>query len=766
MDVVFYFHPAGVPSYGELQQAIGFAARLRKAGYRAWFMAPERLSAQFIQARLEVVAFENIAVAAEILASIDPAIVIACEIFGMAQESADLLARLPGPIATMDGTSLGLAIAADPFGLSKFRRRIALPPKLIHFRACPVHDIRPDSRRAIHWAVYPDVARIRRGPELYRTLGLDPGRKTVLLAIASWVDYFAGLDEEPFRSLAGYHDELVARIAAGLESWGEPVQLVVVAPRPPQARRHGRVSVVAPGILPYQSFDHLLLSCDLVVSDNIIQASLSKALVAGIPHLVIENRIPTRLPYSSNIFPLGQRLPDRRAYARIVDKVELTDAVGLYRALGHIRARGYADGRRRRARRRYLERLRGLPDPAAILRRLIGPPRPLAVEARDPRRPNRDVLFYIEIWFSFGEREHALSLARQLQSGGYRPRFVVDYRIAEHIRSAGFEPVAFHSATRGVQAVRQINPALVIGCELFNMSELSVKGLVALGRPLASMDGTAMGLEINTDPFRHPKLVRQLHLPPDYWRFRPAPVNDPGGDADRAVYFNLFPYAARTPRDAALYAGLGLDPSRKTVLLPIALWAVTGSMLFDMAHYHRLLVDRVAGALRTLGSPVDLLVVGLEAIPGSRHGDVRVHVQPRLPYPLFDHILCSCDAVLSDNIIQTSVSKAFAMGAPHLVIQNLGPSEVPFAWNIFPLKLLFPAERAYAQAVEVAEFGDPQDIARKLADILDRGWSDPHRKARRREFLVRLAALPSPASAIDEILCEPAARRISAGHAA
>jgi hypothetical protein len=762
VDVVFYFHPAGVPSYGELQQAIGFAACLRKTGYRTWFVAPERLSAQLLNARLEVVAFENLEIAAEIIESIDPAIIIACEIFGMAQDSADFLAGLPRLVGTMDGTTLGAEIASDPFKLPKFRRPVTLPADLVSFRTCPVHDIQPDTRRSFHWAAYPDAARARPEPDIYRELGLQPDRKTVLIAIASWAEHFAGLDEEPFRALSGYHDELVRRISEGLESWDEPVQLAVVAARPPQTPHKGKVSVHALGILPYRSFDHLLCSCDLVVSDNIIQASLSKALVMGIPHLVVENLAPTRLPYPSNIFPLGQVFPEERAYSKIVDKVELTDAPGLRRALKRIGERGYADGRRRLARQRYLQRIRDLADPSEIMGRLIGPPQPLVLEPHDPSEPNRDIVFYIEIWFSFGEREHALSLAKQLRAAGYRPRFVVDHRIAEHIRSAGFEPVAFHSPARGVQAVRQIGPALVIGCELFNLSELSVKGLMGLCKPIATIDGTSMGVEINTDPFRHPKLTRELRLPSDYWSFRPVPVNDFGRDTDRVFHFNLFPESERMEKDAALYADLGLDPARKTVLLPIALWAVTGSMLFNMANYHQLFVDRVVEALRATGEPIDLLVVGLQESGAWKFGQVWKHSQARLPYPVYDHILCSCDAVLSDNIIQTSVAKAFAMDAPHLVIQNLQPSEVPFPCNIFPLKLLFPPERDYAQAVEVAEFGDPEDIARKLTAVLTRGWCDEDRKASRQAYLARLRALPSPAWAIDEILARSDAWKISA----
>lgn len=752
MDIAFYFQPTGVPSYGEMQQAIGFSRDLTAAGYRCWFVAPERLSGQLALARLSVVTFDSMDLAAEVIEDLDPALIIACEIFGMSDETVAFLNSLRRPLATIDGTGMGREIASDPFHLPKYARSLRLPARLTYLRVCPVHDLRPNTARLYHWAGYPGATRSEKSADKYEAMGLDPDRKTVLLAIASWSHHFADMPEPPFDTLVGYHDELVTRLAEALEAWGEPVQLAVVSHKLPMVFFDGEVSVKGLGILHYDLFDHLLSSCDLIVSDNIIQASVTRAIVAGTPHMIVENKSADRLPYPSNVFPLAQVFPDTRAYTKTIDRVELTDDDALRNAVQRIAEQGFADPGCAAARARYVDSLAALDMPAEIVKSIVGPAQAFTCEPRDPDHPNRDVVFYIEIWFSFGEREHALSLARYLQAAGYRPRFVVHHKIAEHIRSAGFEPTPFYSPLLGVQRVRQINPALIIGCELFNLTDLSMKGLSALDIPIATIDGTSLGVEINTDPFLHPKLTRDLNLPVQLHRFRPAPVNDVQSADPLNCYFNLFPDIAAQPKDAKIYADLGLDPSRRTILLPIALWAVTGSMLFELVHYHKLLVDRVGQALAAIDIDVDLLVVGLQDEGVETQGCVAHHVFPLLPYPQFDHVLMSCDLVISDNIIQTSVSKAFAMNKPHLVLQNLDASEVPFQSNIFPLKLLFPADREYAKAVEVAEFGDVAEIEQKLRDILARGYSDGVRKARRAAYLERLAGLPSPARVVDDII--------------
>jgi hypothetical protein len=380
-----------------------------------------------------------------------------------------------------------------------------------------------------------------------------------------------------------------------------------------------------------------------------------------------------------------------------------------------------------------------------------------------------DIVFYIEIGgggnggqrggvadlLSFGEREHALSFARSIQKAGYRPRFVVGPRIASHILVAGFEPEVFWSTDQGVKLVQDIDPAMIIGCELFNLSTESARGLIDMGKPMGTMDGTTLALEINSNPFKSPQYTRGLTLPDYYTAFRPCPVNDVGPDTDRVFHFSLFRDVGRVPKDEQLYASMNLDPSRKTVMFAAAPWAMVCAANFGLEEYYQKLVGRLVDGLDAYGEPIDLVFISVyrpAVLTIEGKGAVRVRYTGLLPYDRYDHLLASCDAIVSDNIIQTSVSKAIAMGTPHLIVQNMHPSEMPYEYNMFPVKLLFPTEREYSRIVDVAEFGDVPGIRDRLLALLQQGFYDSGARDRRRQYLTRLNSLTEPGDILERII--------------
>jgi hypothetical protein len=760
-NVVFFLHPGALPSFGELQYAVWFARQIQKDGYQPWFVTTHSTALRMRGTNFEPLVFASIAEAKAMIEGIDPAIVIASEIYGLPPESAAMLRTLDVPLGTIDATTMGIEIARDPFLTPDFRSDLTLPEKYFSFRPCPPNDAARDSGTVFHTAGFSGAAKIPRSAARYHKLGLDPARKTVLLPIAPWAQYFADLQDERFLAFRGHYDELIRTVARGLSRTGEAVQLVVISDRRAAQCVEERVSIHTPGLIPFDAYEHLLLSCDLVIADNVVQASIMKAVAAGIPHLVLQNT--TAPPYPWNIFPLRQQFPPERDFARVVEVAELSDANDVCEKLVTIFQRGYANARRRVLREDYLGRIAALGTFSQALAKVIGPARPRKLERiRTTGGDDPTIVFYLEIWFSFGEREHALTLARQFQKAGYQIQFVVDRRVADHIRAAGFAAIVFYSPQMGIEAVRQLDPVLIVGCELFNLSEESVRGLMTLGKPMATIDGTSLGIEINTDPFGHPRLTRNLVLPERYWSFRPSPVNDPGPDTSDTFYYNLCSGQQRVAKAENIYGSVGLDPKRKTVMLPIALWATSSASLFNLGAYYALLIDRVVAGLEAYGQPVDLLIIGLPLGASATtvaQGSVRKIYADRLPYGTYNHVLTSCDAIIADNIIQTSVSKAFLMGTPHLVIQNLEKSEVPVRCNIFPLRVLFPAEREYGRSVEVAELGDADGIRAKIVAILTDGHYDAERRDRRQQFLARLAALRDPSEALEQILYESERRR-------
>jgi hypothetical protein len=373
-----------------------------------------------------------------------------------------------------------------------------------------------------------------------------------------------------------------------------------------------------------------------------------------------------------------------------------------------------------------------------------------------------DVVLYLEVFFSFGERQHALSFARRIGRAGYRPRFVASPRIAEDLVGVGFDAVPFATPALGIEAVRKIDPGLVIACELFNLSPESIEGLAACGRPLATLDGTALGPEISADPFGMPEFRRALALPDRYLSLRCCPVHDVEPDAGDVFHWQLFSEAERLPRDATLWTSLGLDPARRTVLLPLAVWATHFAasdlpVFAGLRGYHARLRERVVAGLEAFGEEIQLVVVSDRRRATGGRGRVAVHDVGLLPHGLYDRLLRGCDALVSDNIIQASVVRAAVLGIPHLVVQSMAPSDLPWHTNIFPLRQIFPVQREWAGAVEVAEYGDPDGVRDALVAVLRRGFADEARRERRRAYLARLAGLAEPGEILARIV-GPAAR--------
>jgi hypothetical protein len=227
----------------------------------------------------------------------------------------------------------------------------------------------------------------------------------------------------------------------------------------------------------------------------------------------------------------------------------------------------------------------------------------------------------------------------------------------------------------------------------------------------------------------------------------------------------LFAGAARLPKDESRYAALGLAAAKKTVMLPIAPWAMGSALMFNLDEYYPRLVERVVDGLDAHGAEVELVIISLFRPPSltlETKGPVTVRYLRLLPYDSYDHLLRSCDAIVSDNIIQTSVSKAVVMGTPHLIVQNMAASELPYRCNMFPMKLLFPSDREYARSVDVAEYGDPEGICEKLGDILKNGHSDQQALERRRAYVSRLRTLSDPGAMLEKIIGKAEPRRTTA----
>jgi hypothetical protein len=345
------------------------------------------------------------------------------------------------------------------------------------------------------------------------------------------------------------------------------------------------------------------------------------------------------------------------------------------------------------------------------------------------------VAFLIAIYDSFGEREHALSFAAQLRPAGIETEFVVTPPAAEHLRARGVRPRCYTAPEEAMRALDDVQPDWLIACEQFNLPAPLQHAVMGSRFRLATMDGTGMGPTINANPFARADMPPPAALDPRMIRLRPCPVNAPLLPRDGVYSWSLFPGLRRHDGTAARRRW-GIAGETRVAMLALAPWAIAAAARLGRGAHYPALLRALVAALATTQQPVELVVISHQAQPTQVHQRVTVRFLPYLAPDVYEELLLDSDLVLSDNVIQTSLSKAFAAGIPTLVVVDSRPEAPP--WNMFPLGLRFPEDSPYYRALAPVELADADALRARVAAALAGTMADDfgYRQA--------LATLPTP----------------------
>jgi len=322
------------------------------------------------------------------------------------------------------------------------------------------------------------------------------------------------------------------------------------------------------------------------------------------------------------------------------------------------------------------------------------------------------VLFLLTITDSFGEREHALSFARQITD--FQPVFFLHPQLSYFFANTPFECHYSALVDDLKELINKIKPVLIICCEYYHLFEDFRVYLRNLDIPVATMDGTSIGEEINSDPlaFGHGKVNT---VPPDVIKLRPCPVNDPSDNSANLIYWNLFPELKKDSEKAFIN---NYFPERydKTIFLAISPWAVKASLQINIKHYYNFLFEKLTTILGTFDLKINLIIVSPFQKQLLKRGNVSLNFIGYPDYVTYQKLLLSSGLVISDNLIQTSLSKAFMAGINTLALNNSRPikSLNLHIFNIFPLKILFPQDREYYRLIEKADLGATNDLVDKI----------------------------------------------------
>ncbi|HEY6252754.1 MAG TPA: DUF6365 family protein, partial [Candidatus Angelobacter sp.] len=201
---------------------------------------------------------------------------------------------------------------------------------------CPVPFLAPNDTPGAYNSLPEEVATTRRIRRHVRhTLGIGEQEKAVFFCTAEWQHPNYESQSDAARRCGALLPRLVAEYLSRL---GNSVHLVHVGPKAYdlKAQMGTRYHWLPP--LPPTEFDTLLASTDLLLTANISATTIAKAMVVGVPTLVLQNSISASTPEEAEAAMTRKPSPQLRAWLQ--DSVPLYPfalwPLGYHRFLGNI----------------------------------------------------------------------------------------------------------------------------------------------------------------------------------------------------------------------------------------------------------------------------------------------------------------------------------------------------------------------------------------------------------------------------------------------
>ncbi|MFN8577102.1 MAG: DUF6365 family protein [Candidatus Sericytochromatia bacterium] len=210
--------------------------------------------------------------------------------------------------------------------------------KVISIKPCPVNNPTKNDKFNKYWDIFRDSNFIKDKDKIIQRYNLDLNTKIVLYSIAPWA-YHLSLHYK-IESFYGYLLDLLFKIFASFE---EKISLFLISPIKIQSFQKNNLSVFTSSKLKNRDYKELLNNVDLIISENIVQASMAKSFMNYTNILAMINTLDIEVDFlpkfNFNIFPLGFidfNLPENYEYYKLITKSEVFDENDLRNKLKYL----------------------------------------------------------------------------------------------------------------------------------------------------------------------------------------------------------------------------------------------------------------------------------------------------------------------------------------------------------------------------------------------------------------------------------------------
>lgn len=331
------------------------------------------------------------------------------------------------------------------------------------------------------------------------------------------------------------------------------------------------------------------------------------------------------------------------------------------------------------------------------------------------------IFFVVIPSISYGERQHAIGMINQLRNSNFELVLLVEPLLEDTFKNINIKTYTFYNSFDFELFYKKENPDMFIFFEYTNCPVRIREKVSKYNKPILTTLGSGVGgIQSYKDHF--------IELFDDKKNFnlsiiKPCPVASPDIDTEFVKHWSLFKDLDITKYDRKkTNSDFNIREDSKIVFLSVATWICDNLKRSNQLYIYEFLFSLVLKALLEIKQNTDFFVISPFGEKYVEREHVRVRMMNFLDYETYDNLLMTSDLVISENVMQASMSKAFVGGINCLALINSKMMQQPF--NLAPYDVLsagqmYDNSNNYYKALEKAEISDLNEVTNKISNLLN-----------------------------------------------
>ncbi|MFN4150337.1 MAG: DUF6365 family protein, partial [Candidatus Sericytochromatia bacterium] len=184
--------------------------------------------------------------------------------------------------------------------------------------------------------------------------------------------------------------------------------------------------------------------------------------------------------------------------------------------------------------------------------------------------------------------------------------------------------------------------------------------------------------------------------------------------------------------------------------LSVATWICDRLKEINLLHFYEYFFYLIFKALENINEKTDFFIISPFGEKYVERGNIQLRMMPFIDYETYDSLLMNSDLVVSENVMQASMSKAFVGGLNCLALINNKMMESPFKlgpYDVLSVGKMYDDSNKYFAALSKAEISDLNDVTQKITDAFKNSTNEL-----RTSYLKELECLDSLEKIITDIM--------------